>query len=590
MTALNDRIQRARVTFVNKRRARRPLPPWIVLTLNGPINELPEFRPSIPFENILSRYISLPEGAQSVVWLRWVFDRLADDPRVKGVVLKINCAASGAVFESLHAEILRFRARGKQVVAYAEQFGPFQYLLACACDRIYMPPPAEWNVLGFSEDYIFFKDALERIGVGVDVINVSPFKSAGDQFARTGFSDQSRAQAEWLLDARYDALVAAIAAGRKFDPVQARALIDGAPYSSAQAVSHGLIDAALYEDELEHALEPVPPAAPEKPDRMTRLITVIERMAPPLAKQMRSQLAARAPGSKIWQTFGQAAGTLLIRRVEYHDKAIGIVPIEGLIVRGDSAARRPVPIPIPFFGDAVTAGSITVARALRRAERDDDIAAVILYINSSGGDALASDLIGREVARLKIKKPVVALMSGVAASGGYYVAAPAQHIIARPLTITGSIGVIAMKPHIAGAYDKLSLHHEALARGAHAGVYADIGPLTDASRAVIERSIARTYGEFKQMVADGRKLPVDDLEPLCGGKVWTGRQALGHKLVDSMGGFFDAMDLAAKLAGISGKPANWHLMNPSSRFALPPVFPASAELEKKRRSACSLRK
>ncbi len=548
------------------------MPSYVVLSLQGELVELPQPKPDIPFGSLLSRFVPIPSGPPSAHALRIVLERLAADSRVKGIVLKIGCETSPAVYQGLRAAIQTFRASGKRVVAYAEQFGPFQYYLACACDHILMPPTAEWTVLGFAGEYVFFKDALERIGVGVDVVNVSPFKSAGDQFARNDFSEQSRAQAEWLLDARYDALVRGIADGRALSPERVRELIDSAPYDAPQAAAHGLIDAALYEDELERWLEPAAVVAPARKPLRDAAFKLIEKLSPEMAKQARD---AAQPSSAAWISWADADKAVPLLNHDWHAKRIGVVAVQGLITRGPS---RGSPLPLPFIGGSATAGSASVTQALRRAEKDDHIAAVILFVDSSGGDALASDLIARELQRLNAKKPVVALMSGVAASGGYYVAALARHIIAQPLTITGSIGVISMKPHTQGLYERLSLHRSTLTRGANAAVFTDLEPLDARSRAVFERTIGRVYADFKRVVATGRKLPDDGaLEDICGGRVWTGAQARERGLVDEMGGFPDAMRKAAELAAIHmpGKRVGWQLISPPRQGVLPPAFVAA---------------
>jgi protease-4 len=567
---LKSSLRRSRLKFANNRRAKRKLPPYIVVSLDGEIVEFPVPPPELPISiPFLSRFVPVPQGPLSLSSLRRLFEQLERDPRVKGIVLKINCAASGSVYQSLRAILLKFRASGKRIVAYAEAFGPFQYYLACACDEIIMPPPAEWTVLGFQNEYLFFKDALDRAGVGVDVVNVSPFKSAGDPFVRTDFSDESRAQAEWLLDARYDELVRGIAEGRKLSEDRVRELIDCAPYSAEDAVRHGLIDAALYEDQIErHLVSDPPKAEPDK--RLTTWANRLRTIVPSLAKRLDE--AATAVGEQaahVWIQLDDARRTLLMPDIEYGRKVVGIVSVEGLIVPG---ASRRSPLPIPIFGGEV-AGSASVAQALRRAEADDNVAAVILHVDSSGGSALASDLIAREVQRLKAKKPVVAYMSGVAASGGYFVSAPAHHIVAQPLTITGSIGVILIKPNTQDAYGKFSLHRTTLQRGKHAGLFGDAEPFDAESRAVVAGTVARSYDDFKQVVAEGRNLDFDQLEPICGGRVWTGAQAQSRKLVDTLGDFTVALDKARELAKLpTDKRTPAVLLTPPRKASLPPTF------------------
>ncbi len=320
-----------------------------------------------------------------------------------------------------------------------------------------------------------------------------------------------------------------------------RELIAASPFSARDALKHGLIDAALYEDELEQFLDP---AAPDRE----------ESKRPPVLAH-----------------YDDVRRKLLVPYVRYAPEIIGVVSVEGMIVEGRSLSL-PLPIPVPFFGSR-TAGSDTVAEALRRAESDDRVAAVILYVNSSGGSALASDLIAREVKRVRTKKPVVAYMAGVAASGGYYVAAPANAIVAQSLTITGSIGVVVFRPNASGAYDKLHVHRAALQRGGRTGLLGVSEPLTGDEQQAILEAMARAYADFKRTVSEGRKLDDQALEPSCGGRVWTGAMAKERRLVDEVGDFTRAVDKARELAGLpAGVKMRAWLIPPPHKRLLPPPF------------------
>lgn len=535
MTRLGKALRRARLNLSNRWRLRKHVPPYLGISVSGPVVE---FTPALPHIPLIDRWVPKPPLPPTVSGLRWTLERVEHDPRVRGVLLKIDAQADAATHQSLRGLVESFRASGKEVVAYADAFTPFQYYLACGCDRIVMPPSAEWSVLGFQTEYIFLKDALERVGVGVDVVNVSPFKSAGDPFTRTDFSEQSRAQAEWLLDARYDELVRGIARGRRLDEARVRALIDGAPYGAAQAVELGLIDAVLYEDELGQHL--MPDEADEPPRRRTLVSRVLARV--------RKKNRGDKPKREFVPGYGAFRDRLVSRPIDWSDKWIGVVKVEGTIIEGPS---RGSPVPVPIIGGEF-AGAQTVIGCLRAAERDDEIAAVVLHVDSPGGSALASDLIAREVRRLRAKKPVVVYMGAVAASGGYYVAAPANWIVAQPLTVTGSIGVISIKPNTQAAARLLGLHRAVLKRGERAGMSSDVAPLSDDERQAVEGGVARSYDAFKRLVAEGRDLAEDTLEPMCGGRVWTGAMAHERKLVDALGDFRTAMAKAVELAQLPG--------------------------------------
>ncbi|GIV85281.1 MAG: endopeptidase IV [Candidatus Roseilinea sp.] len=570
MAILGFSVRRAWLNLRNRWRRRRKFPPFVIVPLEGEIVELPPSWPELPL--FLARLVPMPLGPLSVSELRRTFEQLALDPRVQGVVLRIACVANPAVYQSLRDLLTRFRSSGKRLVAYAESLGPFQYYLACACDQVVMPPSAEWNVLGFYNTYLFLKDALDHLGVGVDVVNVSPFKSAGDIFSRNDFSPDSRAQAEWLLDARFDALVRGIAEGRNLSPERVRELIDGAPLSAREAVQHGLLDAALYEDELDRFLMPEPPAAGD--GRIARLAQRIEKVAPRLADDLRrAQHAAAERARRACIHLEEVRRSLLFPVVEYAPKVIGVVKVEGLIASGTS---RRLPIPLPLAGEQI-AGSSSVAQAIRRAEADDRIAAVILYVDSGGGSVLASDLIAREMRRLRARKPVVVYMGGTAASGGYYVSALANCIVAQPLTITGSIGVVALKPNTREAFERLGVHRVTLQRGKRAALFSDVEPMDEESRAVFAGLVARAYEDFKRVVAEGRAIAPAALEPICGGRVWTGAQAKDHRLVDALGDFTVAVEKARELGGLpSNKRVGVVVITPPRRPMLPPTFSAIA--------------
>jgi protease-4 len=243
---------------------------------------------------------------------------------------------------------------------------------------------------------------------------------------------------------------------------------------------------------------------------------------------------------------------------------------------------RNLPLPLPLLGGA-QAGSDSVARALRQAEQDERIAALVLYVDSPGGDAFASDLIWREVLRVRRKKPVVVSMGNVAASGGYYVAAGASAIIAHQSTLTGSIGVVSLRPIAARLLERSGIHTTRFNRGARAGLLNVTQEPTDDDRAVLQKVIADLYADFKQRVCSGRGLCEEALEAVAGGRVWTGREARQHGLVDELGGLPDAIAKAQTLAKLSpdpDAPVLWITPGKRRSYALPTPFPTDERLLK----------
>ena len=472
------------------------------------VGSLPEFETPVGF---LRRRLSPGLGPTTLEGVRARLDRISADGRPRGVVLRVRDLGAGwAALEELRRELLAFREGGGRVVAYlADGVDTRSYYLACAADEVLATPLATLNVTGVRARVNFFKDALDRIGIEAEVVAVSPYKTAGDTYVRSDFSRESREQVERLLDRRYQEISHAVAEGRHLPLEEVRDAIDSAPHGTRDALSKGLLDGVCYEDEL--------------PER----------------------LGSDGRGARLSEW--NAARRVL--RVPYRGRLrgrVGLVNVSGAIVKGRS---RRLPVPLPFLGRE-QAGSESVVAALRVAEKNRKIAAILLYVESPGGDALASDLIWREVERIRPKKPVVVLMGNVAASGGYYVAAPASHVVARRSTVTGSIGVLTVRPVAGRLYEKLGVNPASVDRGARAGILDPSRRPTPDELRVLERQIRLTYDEFKDRVARGREIEPTRLEEVAGGRVWTGQEALEIGLVDEIGGFREALRKAVELGGI----------------------------------------
>lgn len=486
---------------------RRP-PEYVLVEVSG---SLTEFERRVGF---LRRRLSGRRYAPSLQELRRCFDVVSEDGRARGFVFRVGGLDAGwAALEELRGEILRYRERGGRVIFYLTEADSRAYYLASAATSILATPLATVGVTGVRNRVDFLKDALGRIGVRAEVVAVSPYKSAGDTFTRTEFSAESGEQANRLVRNRYETLVDAIATGRGLSYEETRVRIDKAPYPAREAVEAGLLDGVCYEDEL-----------PEKLGDGGRRARISD-----------------------WKTAKKAL------RLPYRERArrrVGVVRLSGTIVRGRS---RELPVPVPLFGGE-QAGSESVVGALRVAEKSRRIAAVLFHVDSRGGDALASDVIWREVERIREKKPVVVLMGEAAASGGYYVSAAADRIVARRNTITGSIGVIIIRPVVTGLYDKLGVNPVAVEQGARAGLLDLTRHPSEDEIHVLRHQISSIYDEFKDRVSRGRKLPLEDIEPLAGGRVWTGREAHERGLVDAIGGYRDALEEARSLAGSRDGP------------------------------------
>jgi len=492
------------------RRLRRP-PRFVTLAVSG---ALPEFEPRRA--GFLRRRINPRPVPPSLEGLRARLDRVLLDGRPRGVVLRVEDLGAGwATLEELRSELARFRERGGgRIVAYMLDGSDRALFLASAADEVYAPPLLGFDAGGPRSRQNFLKDALSRFGLRAEVLAVSPYKSAGDNLSRRDFSDESREQVERLLAGRLERLVGAISKGRSLPSETVREVLLGRPMLTArEAAEAGFIDAVLYEDELAGRLD------------------------------------SGVTGISEWDA---AKGTLKLPYRKRARKVVGLVEIKGAIVRGQG---RRLPVPVPLLGGE-QAGSEVVTGALRAAEKSRRVGAVLLHVDSPGGDAFASDMIWREVQRLRSKKPVVVLMGNAAASGGYYVSAPASRIFARAGTLTGSIGVVLTRPVAADLLDRLGVNPRTVGPGADNDLFDLRREPPEREISTLQGRLMETYGEFKDRVEEGRGIAVADLEPIAGGRVWTGDEALARGLVDEVGGFREALAAACSLAGIKGDGAH----------------------------------
>ena len=530
--------RRALAAFANARRraGRKQLPDYVTFTLDRALTDI------APDQPWWMRWVPGMQPPLSIRALHAALRRVADDPDVRGVLFLVKGASLqrthaqnlAALFNRFHGwdRALNPEAAPKTIHLLLEQVNAATYLAACAADFIYVTPLTTWEVIGMRIEAEYYRDALARVGVRAEVVKVAPWKTAADSLAEPSMTPAARDQYEWLLDSLYADMVQAIAAGRGLEPEAVRALIDGAPWSAEEALAAGLVDAILYEDELAAHLA-VPPAAPTAAPTAVPTDTG-ESAAPAMPK------AARL------KRYGAAHG-LLYRRVRPRSaRAIGLLDLSGSIVSGDS---RSFPVPLPLLGGDML-GSNSVQQVVRAARRDDDLAAVVAYVDSPGGSALASDIMWRELALLAQEKPLVIYMGPIAASGGYYIAAPGCWIMAQAATLTGSIGVITARIVTEDAYDKLSITRDAVQRGANADLYTDAHAWSPAQRAKVEAGVEMVYATFKQRVAAGRNLDIAAVDNVAGGRVWTGALALDHGLVDALGDLPAALAKAAALANL----------------------------------------
>ncbi len=466
---------------------------------------LPDYVPDDPLRKILGG----PDQSLSNLVLQ--FKKAKADKRIKTILLTVDMSAVGwGKSEEIRDAIADFRSSGKPVYAYMEFATDKEYYIASACDKVYLAPPGELFINGLAADVMFFRGSLDKLGVYPDMVQMGKYKTAVETFTRKDMSDANREFMNSLLDDLFNRYVEAIAKARGKSPENVRAIIDDAPYSSLKAKEIGLIDGVAYRDELE--------------------------------KELKTKLG-----------YKDSDELSLIRSSTYDEvepESLGLDKGERIAViyaTGDIGSGRSEQSP---SGDQ-SIGSETLAKALNDARDDKTIKAIVIRVDSPGGSGLASDIIWHAVEAAKAKKPVVISMSDVAASGGYYIAAGANKIIAQPSTITGSIGVFAGKPVVKGLYDWLGITNEYILRGKQAGMFRETEKFTPEERAKFEDLIKRMYyEEFVPKVAKGRNKSPEYIDSIAQGRVWTGAQGKERGLVDEFGGLDRAVEVAAELAKV----------------------------------------
>ncbi|MFT3917159.1 MAG: signal peptide peptidase SppA [Anaeromyxobacteraceae bacterium] len=429
--------------------------------------------------------------------------RLRDDPEVGGLILKLpgSLDLGGGRAEELRQAVAGVAAR-HPVLAYLDGGDTRGYWVASAATAVAAVPGSTLFVTGLGRSRLYFKDALARLGIAVEVVKVGAYKSATEPLVRMESSPEAREAEDALLDDVYGRLVGDLAAGRKLAPERVRALLAQGVFTAEDAKEAGLVDAVLWPDELE--------------------------------AWARARTGARASLGAYVPPLDRVARRWGPRPV------VEVVRVEGTIAKGRT--RK--------VSGAGLAGSESVCADLRRAAEDPAVRAIVLRIESPGGDGAAGDSIWREVSRAAKKKPVIASMGDVAASAGYLVAAPATAIVAEPSTITGSIGVFAVKPDLSGLLEKLTVRRETALRGENADITSVLKPFSPSERAAAQKAIDAFYASFVQKVAEGRGLPRADVEAIAGGRVWSGKAARERRLVDRLGSLEDAVALAREKAGL----------------------------------------
>jgi protease-4 len=444
--------------------------------------------------------------AQTVRGYVEVLRKAKTDSRIESVLLVPTRFESPywAKVQEIRDAVIDFRTSGKHVNAYLEDAGEREYYLATAADRIYMLPTSPLDLKGLASYDVFLRGTLDKIGAQGDFEHIGEYKTAPNQLTEHGFTPAHREMSESLNRDMFDQLARGIADRRKKSVEDVKTLIDTGPFLPEQAVSAGLVDKLAYEDQLD-----------DLGATTSRSVEGDE-----YARGRRSSPGARAP-------------------------RIAVIYMSGIIASGKGGFD-------PLNGDVV--GSAALLKAIRAVRADSSLRGIVLRIDSPGGSSTASDVIWRELAVTRDQKParpMVASMSDLAASGGYYLAMAAQQIVAQPATLTGSIGIFGGKFVTGGTYQKLGANIESVTIGKNAGMESPTRPFTDSERAKLREELHSFYDQWIQKVATSRRMPAARVEELARGRVWTGAQARQNGLVDALGGLDRAVALAKEKAGIT---------------------------------------
>ena len=450
------------------------------------------------------------------------------DKRVGAVLLDVGMLGGGwAKSDEIREAVADFRKSGKPIYAYMEFGGDKEYYVATAAERVYVPPIGDLFINGLAAESMHFKGSFDKLGIYWDAYQIEKYKTAPESFTREDMSEGEREQLNSLLDEIFNRYVSQIAEARRKSVEDVRALVDNAPHNAPAALEAGLIDGALYREEVEGELKK---RLGYKEDEKLRKVSMGEyrRVAP--------------------QSLGLNQG-----------EAIAVVFASGPIEPGRSNDGS--------FGGDQTVGSDTVVKALNDARDNKEVKAIVLRVDSPGGVTYPSDLIWKAVEEAKKKKPVVISMGDLAASGGYYISMGANRIVAQPLTLTGSIGVYAYKPVVKGFYDWVGVSSEYLLRGKNAGMFRETEKFTQEEREKFEGSMRNFYfNQFLPKVAEGRKFPnVEAVHEIARGRVWTGAQGKEKGLVDEFGGLDRAVEVAKELAKIPADKGVRRVVYPAPR-------------------------
>lgn len=468
---------------------------YLVLEAGGSYAEAPP-------QDIVGRL--LRRRARTLIDLVGMLREAQVDKRLKGVIVKISSLEIGwAKTQDIRDALLEFKKSGKPLLALLQQESGNnkEYYLATAADRIYLSPDVTTPLTGLASQFIFLGGVWDKLDIDMHVEKIGEYKTAGDAIANKEMTAAHREMANSLLDSINGQFVEGLARGRGLPPATIATLIDQALVSPAEFEAAHLSDGTKHLQDIHEELG--------KGD------------TPLVAMKDYAQVDPKSLGLGV-------------------GPKMAVVFAVGAIVTGEGGTSL----------QGETVGADTLSQALKEAADDSDARAIVLRIDSPGGSALASDVIWRATQEARAKKPVIVSMSDVAGSGGYYVAAGANRIVAQPATLTGSIGVVMARPDVRGLLGRLGINTQTISRGKYADLDAMTQPLTAEGRQKLLAAIDHIYRVFVSRVATGRQMTAERVNEIGRGRVWTGAQAKENGLIDELGGFLAAIQAAKEAAGI----------------------------------------
>lgn len=431
---------------------------------------------------------------------------------ILGVIVRIKTLNIGVGrANSLRKRLAELKAAGKKIIVYLEDCGNVEYLIASAADRIYVSPWATLNVVGLAAEVSFFKDTLSKLGIDAQIKGLGDYKSAKDTFTRDSMSTAHREMMESLLGSLSSELELAISKGRGIGLAEVRNKVDRAPYTAREAIAENFVDEIVYEDDIKDR-------AGDVTGLKVHAIT---------ARKFNRYFKLKEKLSAFGRVFTG------------FPPVVAVVSCTGAITSGSgrgSGMKTIQPGPL--------------VRLLSHISKDKNVKALVLRISSPGGSGIASDVIREKLKRISERIPVVVSMSDVAASGGYLISLGAGSIVADPMTLTGSIGIVYGKFDLSGLREKLGVSTELMPTSKNSLMYSSSRGFSGDEEKRLDEMLRVYYDTFVDSVSEGRKIERAKAESAAGGRVWTGAQAKELALVDELGGLHDAVSLAAKQAGL----------------------------------------